>query len=96
MTEEKFIELFWKNWLGNKLPGKMMKYKIESSLRDTYYALGLKKVKSMESIKGIVKKNRVYQVHLKKDKHFPAGEECILGDNQEYVTLDCFKKEFIY
>ena len=95
MTEKNFIELFWKNWQGKKLPGKIIKNKIESSLRDSYYSLGFKKVKPLESIPGIVTENKFYQVLLIKDKHFPKGEECILGDNQEYVTLDCFKKETV-
>jgi len=44
-------------------------------------------------IKGIVTKNKTYTVLLIKDKFFPEGEECILGNNKEYVTLDCFKGE---
>lgn len=95
MTQENYIELFWKNWQGKKLPGKATKQKIESSLRNAYYSMGFKKVKSLESIKGIITKNKTYQVLLIKDKHFPEGEECVLGDNKEYVTLDCFKKEII-
>ncbi|MBP6740664.1 MAG: hypothetical protein KA146_11770, partial [Leptospiraceae bacterium] len=66
-----------------------------TSLRETYYSLGIKKVKALEGIKGIVTKNKVYPVHLVKDKFFPEGEECILGNNKEYVTLDCFKREVI-
>lgn len=38
---------------GKKLPGKIIKNKIESSLRDSYYSLGFKKVKPLESIPGI-------------------------------------------
>ncbi len=55
----------------------------------------IKKVKALEGIKGIVTKNKVYTVILIKDKFFPKGEECILGNNKEYVTLDCFKREIV-
>lgn len=55
----------------------------------------IKRVRALESIKGIVTKNKIYTVLLIKDKFFPEGEECILGNNKEYVTLDCFKREIV-
>jgi hypothetical protein len=94
MAVEAYMNLFWKNWQGKK-PGKPLQSLINTSLRETYYSLGIKKVKALEGIKGIVTKNKVYPVHLVKDKFFPEGEECILGNNKEYVTLDCFKREVI-
>jgi hypothetical protein len=95
MAVEAYMNLFWKNWQGKK-PDKPLQSLINTSLRETYYSLGIKKVKALEGIKGIVTKNKVYPVHLVKDKFFPEGEECILGNNKEYVTLDCFKREVIW
>jgi hypothetical protein len=94
MAIETYMNLFWKNWQG-KNPGKPMQSMINTSLRETYYSLGIKKVKALESIKGIVTKNKVYKVILVKDKFFPEGEECILGNNKECVTVDCFKREIV-
>jgi hypothetical protein len=92
MAIETYMNLFWKNWHGKK-PEKPIQSLINISLRETYYSLGIKKVKALESIRGIVTKNKVYTVILLKDKYFPEGEECILGNNKEYVTLDSFKRE---
>ncbi len=73
---------------------KILKHtKLKNGLKPT--SQEIKKVKALESIKGIVTKNKVYKVLLIKDKFFPEGEECILGNNKEYVTLDCFKREII-
>jgi hypothetical protein len=94
MTIEAYMNLFWKNWRGKK-PDKPLQLLINTSLRETYYSLGIKKIKALEGIKGIVTKNKIYTVHLIKDKFFPEGEECIVGNNQEYVTVDCFKREIV-
>ena len=94
MAVEAYMNLFWKNWQGKK-PDKPLQSLINTSLRETYYSLGIKKVKALEGIKGIVTKNKVYPVHLVKDKFFPEEKECIVGNNKEYVTLDCFKREVV-
>jgi hypothetical protein len=51
MAIETYMNLFWKNWQG-KNPGKPMQSMINTSLRETYYSLGIKKVKALEGIKG--------------------------------------------
>ncbi|HMV41448.1 MAG TPA: hypothetical protein PK079_08905 [Leptospiraceae bacterium] len=49
MAFEAYLNLFWTNWKGKK-PDKSLQVLIRASLRETYYSLGFKKVKALESI----------------------------------------------
>ncbi|MCB1157186.1 MAG: hypothetical protein H7A25_14325 [Leptospiraceae bacterium] len=95
MQANKHIETFWQHWQGER-PEKSLVEQINKALKESLYTSGLIKLKALESLDGLVTENKVYRVLLKKDEHFPEGEECILADNQEdYITLTCFKKEFL-
>ena len=54
------------------------------------------KIKALETIEGLVTENKLYTVYLIKDEYFPEGEESIIGDDGDYITLLSFKGEKVY
>lgn len=89
MTLHQFIHTFWQS-LGERTT--IEQTTINQALKEMYYNLGLKQVKALESIDQYITQNRVYTVQLIKEEHFPDGEECVQGDNGEWVTLLCFER----
>ncbi len=78
-----------------RLNGKIINVEepISENQKSTHLEIG--KVRSLETIEGLVTKNKIYPILFMKDEYFQEGEECILADNlEDYITLDCFTKEF--
>lgn len=57
--------------------------------------MNLKKVEALETIDSLVMQGKVYIVHLIKNEAFPEGEEAIVGDSEEYITLPVFKHKLL-
>lgn len=42
---------------------------------------------AQESWEGMITEGKAYQIILHQDEEFPEGEECVIGDNGELITL---------
>ncbi|MEL6719939.1 MAG: hypothetical protein AAFP82_14600, partial [Bacteroidota bacterium] len=93
MTIESYQNLFWDTL--PKVEDQDLFEKMNERLREMYYHVGLKRIKALESLESLVTKDNIYKVHLVKDEYFPKGEEAVVADNGEYITLPCFKYETI-
>ncbi|MEM9887775.1 MAG: hypothetical protein AAF849_17910 [Bacteroidota bacterium] len=91
MTVERYQEMFWESIPD--LEDQNLFSRINERLKEMYYQVGLKRVKALENIEDLVTKDSVYKVHLVKDEHFPDGEEAIVTDSGEYMTLLCFRSD---
>jgi hypothetical protein len=88
---EKFIATFWGK--SGNITDKNYKDALNNILKSTLYDLGIIKVRALEDLEGLVTVGKIYTVNLVKDEDFSEGEEYIIGDNGELVTLLCFKRE---
>ena len=95
MSVDLYVEAFWKNWQGKDEVEDSLAEAVSQSLRETFYALGLVKVKALEDIEGFITKDKVYTVKLVKDEFFPEGEECVEADSGDFITLPCFEREVV-
>ncbi|MEM9888831.1 MAG: hypothetical protein AAF849_23255 [Bacteroidota bacterium] len=93
MTIDTYQNLFWETL--PEVEDQDLFEQINERLREMYYQVGLKRIKALESLEGLVTKDKIYKVHLVKDEYFPKGEEAVVADNEEYITLPCFKYETV-
>jgi len=97
MKIETYQQTFWESWPNEEKekPDTTFRHRINEVLREMYYRLGFKKVEALETIEGLITEGKVYTVQLVKDEHFPEGEEAIVSDSEEYVTLPVFKHKIL-
>jgi len=95
MSAQPYIQEFWQHWKGEEEASQALVEVVNASLKETLYELGLIKVRALSGLGGMISEGDVYTVKLVKDEDFPEGEECVKGDNGEWVTLPCFKNELV-
>lgn len=95
MAVQPYIESFWQHWKGEEEVPQSLMEAVNASLKETLYELGLVKVRALSNLEGMISKGVVYTVSMIKDEDFPEGEECVMGENGEYVTLLCFQYEIV-